>query len=131
MSVLSCAAEIPMQHSINGEHEPAAVFITTNNALDEDTEEHIFYANLGNIAPGTYEVPVAKNRDPSQYEAVVEHRTVGPMTECPNVLFPLHEGVGCGTGSATSSLFYQYVPSKVRTPILHGSVYYADAIFCT
>ena len=63
--------------------------------------------------PEVYEMPVSLNQ--SQYVTVAENRTVGAATEIPNAMLPLYEGVGYGGSSAASSLFYQYVPSKVRT----------------
>ena len=89
--------------------ETAAVLVHMNDVQDEDVEQHI----TDNIAPGEYETPVSLNQ--SQYEVVVEHRTMGQATGNPNAMFPLYEAVGYGGSSASSSLFYQYVPSKVRT----------------
>ena len=46
-----------------------------------------------------------------QSETVVEHRTpVGAVTANSNAMLALYEG----SSSAASSLFYQYVPSKVH-----------------
>ena len=89
--------------------ETAAVLVRKNDGHDEDVEQHI----TDNIAPGEYETPVSLNQ--SQYEVVVDHETVGQATGNPNAMFPLYEAVGYGGSSASSSLFYQYVPSKVRT----------------
>ena len=63
--------------------------------------------------PELYEMPVSLNQSP--YETGAENRTVGAATENPSAILPLYEGVGYGGSSASSSLFYQYVPSKVRT----------------
>ena len=90
-------------------HEPAAMLVNRSNAQDEDTVEHITYASIDDVAPSLHEVPVSESHDHSQYEDVVEHRTVGPVTGN-----PLYERGGFGASSAARSLFYQYVPSKVR-----------------
>ena len=66
----------------------------------------------GAAAPELYEVPVMQIQ--GQSETVVEHRTpVGAVTANSNAMLALYEG----SSSAASSLFYQYVPSKVRLGI--------------
>ena len=112
---MSCAGETPLKYSFCGGHEPVAVIISQDDSQNEDAGKHITYTNIGTVAPGVCHV--SENRDQSQYEVVMEHRTVGPVTESFNALLPLHEEVRCGNGSAASSPFYQYVPSKVRTPL--------------
>ena len=63
--------------------------------------------------PELHAVPVSLNQN--QYETVVDCRTVEQVTENPIPMLPLYDNVGYGSSSASSSLFYQYVPSKVRT----------------
>ena len=73
-----------------------------------------YYANTctGDIAPGSHEMTASLKQ--SQCTTMMEHRTVGPVTVNPTAALPLYEGVGYGGNSTSSSLFYQYVPSKVR-----------------
>ena len=79
----------------------------------ESTSELINKSGTQTATAALYEVPVMQTQ--SQYETVVEHRTaVGPVTWNPNGVFPLYEGADFEAISAASSLFYQYVPSKVR-----------------
>ena len=132
--MFSSAVEMSLRYSNRNGCESAAVLVNRRNAQDDDAvkcntgaaapglyevpvsqnqsqyeaiREHMTYAKTDDAAPGFYELPVSVNQ--SQYEDVVEHRTVGPVTGN-----PLYEGVGFGASSAASSLFYQYVPSKVR-----------------
>ena len=67
--------------------------------------EHTTSANTKAADRGCYEVPVSEND--RQYEMVVEHRTQNANA--------FYGGVGLGSSIAASSLFYQYVPSKVST----------------
>ena len=66
----------------------------------------------GAAAPELYELPVMQSQGRSG--TVVEHRTpVGAVTANSNAVLALYEG----SSSAACSLFYQYVPSKVRLEI--------------
>ena len=101
--------EVALCHSNGNGCETAAVLVSRSSAQDESAMNST-YANTDGAVPGVYEVPVSGSQ--SQYETVLEHRTEGSMTENPNVVYG---GVGSGATSTTSSLFYQYVPSKVST----------------
>ena len=136
--MFSSAVEVSLRYSNRNVCESAAVLVNRSNAQDDDPVKCNTGVNTGAAAPGLYEVPVSQNQSQyetirehktyaktdaaapglyelpvsvgqSQYEDVVEHRTVGPVTGS-----PLYEGVAFGASSAASSLFYQYVPSKVR-----------------
>ena len=136
----SYVGETAQYRSGNG-CESAATLVSWSSTQDEGTLEYNTYANTGDVAPGDYEVPVSGNQcqceavvehksvaetddatqgfyevpvsgNQSQYETVVEPRTGRLVTENPNVVY---EGVGYRTTSTASSLFYQYVPSKVST----------------
>ena len=91
----------------NNGSESAVVLASRNSTQDAGAMNNT-YANTDDAVPVFYEVPVSGNQ--YQYEAVVRHRTEGLVTENPNVEY---EGVGPGAISTASSLFYQYVPSKV------------------
>ena len=85
---------------------PALYEVPVQNTTQyEVVIEHTTSAETNDAGHGCYEVPVSENE--RQYEMVVEHRT-----ENANAVY---EGVGLGSSSAASSLFYQYVPSKVST----------------
>ena len=66
------------------------------------------YVNTGDIIPGSYEMSVSTKQN--KYETVVDYSAVGPVTVNPDA----DERAGHEDSSAFSSLFYQYVPSKVR-----------------
>ena len=128
--------EVALCHSNGNDCESAAVLVSKSSAQDEGAMNNT-YADADGVAPGFYEVPISGDQS-QQYEAVVEHATsvkadatapgvyevpvsgdqsqyetvLEHRTENPNVV---HEGVGSGDSSAASSLFYQYVPSKVST----------------
>ena len=104
--------EVSLRYSNRNGYESAAVLVCRSNANSEDVLKSNTYANVNDVAPGLHEMPIFMNQ--SQYETVVEHRTVGPAAGNPNAMLPLYEGVGYEGSSATSSLFYQYVPTKVR-----------------
>ena len=113
----------------------AAVLVGMSSAEDESVVKRSTYANTDDVAPALYEVPV---QNTTQYEVVIEHTTsaetndaghgcyevpvsendrqyemvVEHRTENANAVY---EGVGLGSSSAASSLFYQYVPSKVSS----------------
>ena len=97
-----------MSYCSRGEHESAAELIRRSDG--QNTMKCNACVNTDAAAPDLYEVPVSQNQ--SLYETLVEHRTVGPVTENLNAVLPLYEGLDFGT----SSLFYQYVPSKVSAP---------------
>ena len=133
--------EVALCHSNGNDCESAAVLVSKSSAQDEGAMNNT-YANADGVAPGFYEVPVSGDQsqqyeavvehatfvkadaaaqgfyevpvsgDQSQYDTVLKHTTGRPVTENPNVVY---EGVGSGASSAASSLFYQYVPSKVST----------------
>ena len=123
--VFYCADKLSLTYSNRDGHEPAAMLVNRSNAQDEDTVEHITYASIDDVAPSLHELPVSESHDQSQYEDVVEHRTVEPV-----IGNPLYEGVGFGASSAARSLFYQYVPSKVRNLLAKhiGILSYARAL---
>ena len=122
-----------MGYNSRGDYGTAAVLVGISSAEDESVVKCNTYANTDDVAPalyevpvttqyevvlkhttsantkaadhGCYEVPVSENE--RQYEMVVEHRAGNAIA--------VYEGVGFGSSSAASSLFYQYVPSKVST----------------
>ena len=93
-----------LRYSNRNGHESVSVLVSRSVATEEAVQRDNTYADNNGGVPAFYEVPVSVTD--SQYETV---------TENPNAMLPLYEGVGYGGSSATSSLFYQYVPSKVRT----------------
>ena len=103
----SCVGEVALRYNNGNGSESAAVLVSRNSTQDVGAMNNT-YANTDDVVPVFYEVPVSGNQ--YQYEAVVEHRTEGPVTENPNVEY---EGVGPGAISTASSLVYGYVPSKV------------------
>ena len=108
-----------LRYSNGNGQKPAAVLVWKSDVEDGDVVESSPYANMyawpntNDINPGLYEVPASMNKN--QYETVEDCKTVEQVTENPSAMLPLYEGVGYGGSSATSSLFYRYVPSKVRT----------------
>ena len=136
---------MPLRNNNGNRHESAAALVCWSDARDEDPMNSNVntYANISGISPRLYvqneggekcntyantedtvsdtedivsrlyEIPVPLNE--SQYENVAEHRSMEPAIGNPNAMLPLYEGVGYSGSSASSSLFYQYVPSKVRT----------------
>lgn len=89
------------------------MLVSRSAAQEEAVKRHNTYDGNNELVPGMYEVPVSLTE--IQYDSVVEHSIVGPVMENPTALFPVYEGVGYGGSSAASSMFYQYVPSTVRT----------------
>ncbi len=113
----------------------AAVLVGMSSAEDESVVKRSTYASIDDVTPALYEVPV---QNTTQYEVVIEHTTsartndaghgcyevpvsendrqyemvVEHRTENANAVY---EGVGFESSSAASSLFYQYVPSKVSS----------------
>ena len=131
--VLSCAANVSVGYSSRDGYGTAAVLVGMSSAEDESVVKRSTYANTDGVAPTLYEVPVQNttqyeevlkhttsantkaadhgcyeapvSENDRQYEMVVEHRTANANA--------VYERVGFESSSAASSLFYQYVPSKV------------------
>ena len=131
--MLSCAANVSVRYSSRDGYGTTAVLVGMSSAEDERVVKCSTYANTNGVAPALYEVPV---QDTTQYEVVLKHTTSAntkaadhgcyevPVSEnerqyemvvehrAGNAI-AVYEGVGFGSSSAASSLFYQYVPSKV------------------
>ena len=129
--VLFCAGETSMGYSSRDGNGTAAVLVGMSSAEDESVVKHSTYANTDGVAPALYEVPV---QNTTQYEVVLKHTTSAQMNAAGHGCYKvpaseneydmvlehrtkntnaLYGGVGFGSSSAASSLFYQYVPSKV------------------
>ena len=110
--ILLCIGKMFLRYSNRNGHESVSVLVSRSVATEEAVQRNNTCADNNGSVPACYEVPVSVTD--SQYETV---------TENPNTMLPLYEVVvshyPTGGSSATSSLFYQYVPSKVRK-ILHG-----------
>ena len=114
--MFSCVGNVSMRYSNKNRHEQVAVLVSRNAsaALDESAGNRSTSINTNDMqmAPAMHKVPVSQNQ--SHYENVGQHRGVGSATANPNAVFPLYDRTGYGSSSASSSPFYQYVPSKVR-----------------
>ena len=115
--VLCCVGKVSLRYSYGNGQKPAAFLVWKSDVEDVDVVKSspfaTTYANTNDMNPGLYEVPVSMNKN--QYETVEGCKTVEQATENPSAMLPLYDSVGHGGSSAASSLFYQYVPSKVRT----------------
>ena len=126
--VLSCAGEVSMGYSSGDDYGTTAVLVGISSAEDESVMKR---SNTDSVAPALYEVPVQHK---TQYEVVLKHTTSAEMNAAGHGCYEvpaseneydmvlehrtknanaLYGGVGFGSSSAASSLFYQYVPSKV------------------
>ena len=133
--VLSCAGEVSVGYSSRDGYGTAAVLFGRSSAEDESVVKCNTYANTDGVAPALYEVPV---QDTTQYEEVLEHTASANTNAADHGCYEVpvsendrqyevvvehrtknanavYERVGFGSSSAASSLFYQYVPSKVST----------------
>ena len=133
--VLSCTGEVSMGYSSRDGYGTAAVLFSTSSAEDESVVKRSTYANTDGVAPALYEVPV---QNTTQYEVILEHTTSTEMNAASHGCYKVpvsenerqyemvvehrtgnanavYDGVGFESSSAASSLFYQYVPSKVST----------------
>ena len=131
--VLSCTANVSVGYSSRDDYGAAAVLVGMSSAEDESVVKCNTYANTDGVAPALYEVPV---QDTTQYEVVLKHTTSAEMNAADHARYEapvsendrqyemvvehrtananaVYERVGFESSSAASSLFYQYVPSKV------------------
>ena len=129
-----------MAYSSRDGYGTAAVLVGKSSAEDESVVKRSTYANTDGVAPALYEVPVQHK---TQYEVVLKHTTSAEMNAAGHGCYKvpaseneydmvlehrtkntnaLYGGVGFGSSSAASSLFYQYVPSKVSTFWMHTAV---------
>ena len=129
--VLSCTGEESMGYSSRDGYGTAAVLVGKSSAEDERLVKRSTYANTDAVTPALYEVPVT-----TQYEVVLKHTTSANTKAADHGCYELpvsenerqyemvvehragnanavYDGVGFGSSSAASNLFYQYVPSKV------------------
>ena len=111
--VLCCVGKVSLRYSNRNGQKPAKVLMCTSDVEDGNVAKSSPYVNTNDINPGLYEVPISLNQN--RYDAVVDCRTGGPVTENSTAMLPLYDSVGCDSSSASSNLFYQYVPSKVST----------------
>ena len=122
-----------MGYSSRDGYGTAAVLVGMSSAEDESVVKRNTYANTNGVAPTLYEVPV---QDTTQYEVVLKHTTSAETNAADHARYEapvsendrqyemvvehrtananaVYERVGFKSSSAASSLFYQYVPSKV------------------
>ena len=130
-----CAGEVSVGYSSRDGYGTASVLVGMSSAEDESVVKRSTYASIDDVTPALYEVPV---QNTTQYEVVIEHTTSAKTNDAGHGCYevPVSEndrqyeivvehrtqnanafygGVGLGSSSAASSLFYQYVPSKVST----------------
>ena len=122
-----------MGYSSRDGYGTAAVLVGMSSAEDESVVKRSTYANTDGVTPALYEVPV---RNTTQYEVVLKHTTSANTNAADHGCYEVpvsenerqyemvvehragnanvvYDGVGFESSSAVTSLFYQYVPSKV------------------
>ena len=132
-----------MGYSSRDGYGTTVVLFGMSSAEDESVVKRNTYANTDGVAPALYEVPV---QNTTQYEVILEHTTSTEMNAASHGCYEVpvsenerqyemvvehrtgnanavYDGVGFESSSAASSLFYQYVPSKVSTLIqMHSAM---------